>query len=114
MAGTVRSNNKPKIPARYYLASAMRNMGCPVLLRTDCRTENGVMAVMQCYFCQDGINEFSGEKAHKYGSSLANQQVIFQKQARRLVDRLIFKDIAESGVLNILQHLAYVVHVVLF
>lgn len=96
MAGTVKSNNKPKIPARYYLASVIRNMGCPVLLRTDCRTENGVMAVMQRYFCQDGIDEFSGEKAHKYGSSPANQQVIFQKQRAGW-----WIDMAESGVLDI-------------
>ena len=31
------------------------------------------MATMQCYFRQDGIDEFSGDKAHKYGSSPANQ-----------------------------------------
>ena len=42
--------------------------GCPVKLRTDCGTENGVMAAMQCTFQQDA-------EAHKYGSSLVNQRI---------------------------------------
>jgi hypothetical protein len=42
--------------------------GCPVKVRTDCGTENGVMAAMQCTFLGD-IN------AHKYGSSPANQRI---------------------------------------
>ena len=100
-----RSNNKPEIPARYYLDSVKRNMGCPILLRTDCGTENGVMAAMQCYFCQDGIDEFSGEKAHKYGSPPANQRIegwwsFFRRgRAGWWID--FFKDMAESGVLDI-------------
>ena len=47
-----RSNNKPQMPAKYYLDGVKRNMGCPILLRTDCGTENGVMAAMQCYLRQ--------------------------------------------------------------
>lgn len=63
-----RSNNKTEIPAGYYLDSVKRNTGCPILLRTDRGTKNAVMAVTQRYFRQDGIDEFSGEKAHEYGS----------------------------------------------
>ena len=42
--------------------------GCPVKLRTDCGTENGVMAAMQCT-CQQDL------EAHKYGSSPMNQRI---------------------------------------
>ena len=37
-------------------------------LGTDCGTENGVMAAMQCTFQQDA-------EAHKYGSSPVNQRI---------------------------------------
>ena len=43
-----RSNNKPENVARFYLDCVKGNEGCPILLRTDCGTENGVMAGMQC------------------------------------------------------------------
>ena len=100
-----RSNNKPEMPAKYYLDGVKRNMGCPILLRTDCSTENGVMAAMQCYLRQDGTDEFSGENAHKYGSSPANQRIegwwsFFRRgRAGWWID--FFKDMAESGVLDI-------------
>ena len=45
------------------------------LLRTNCGTENGIMTGMQCCFRQDEEDAFAGEKARKYGSSLANQQI---------------------------------------
>ena len=38
-------------------------------------SSNGVMAAMQCYLCQDGIDEFSGENVHNNGSSPANQRI---------------------------------------
>ena len=80
-------------------------MGCPILLRTDCGTENGVMAAMQCYLRQDGIDEFSGENAHKYGSSPASQRIegwwSFFRRGRAGWWIGFFKDMAESGVLDI-------------
>ena len=70
-----RSNNKPENVAGFYLDCVKVNGGCPILLRTDCGTENGVMAGMQCYFRQNGRDAFAGEKSHKYGSSPANQRI---------------------------------------
>ena len=70
-----RSNNKPEIPAGYYLECVNQNLSCRILLRTDCGTENGIMAAMQSYFRQDGADVFAGEKSHKYGSSPANQRI---------------------------------------
>lgn len=100
-----RCNSKPEMPAKYYLDGVKRNMVCPILLRTDCGTENGVMAAIQCYLRQDGTDEFSGENAHKYGSSPANQRIegwwsFFRRgRAGWWID--FFKDMAESGVLDI-------------
>lgn len=101
-----RSNEQPEIPARYYLNSVKRNTRCPILLRTDCGTEMVSWRAMQCYFRQDGIDEFSGEKAHKYGPwSPANQRIegwwsFFRRgRAGWWID--LFKDMAESGVLDI-------------
>ena len=42
--------------------------GYPVKLRTDCGTENGVMAAMQ-FTCQQDL------EAHKYWSSPMNQRI---------------------------------------
>ncbi|PFX16160.1 hypothetical protein AWC38_SpisGene19588 [Stylophora pistillata] len=81
------------------------NGGCPILLRTDCGTENGVMAAMQCYFRQNGEDAFSGERAHKYGSSPANQRIkawwsYFRKgRAGWWID--FFKDMVNAGVSDV-------------
>lgn len=56
-----RSNNKPE---NVDLDCIKGNEGCPTLLRSNCGTEIGVMAGMQCYFCQSAKNGFAGEKAH--------------------------------------------------
>ena len=63
-----KSNNHPDIIANFYLNCVAELGACPVKLRTDCGTENGVMAAMQCTFPQDA-------DAHKYGSSPANQTI---------------------------------------
>ena len=46
----VRTNNNPIVPA-YYFLETVKSLGyCPKLLRTDCGTENGIMADCQCFF----------------------------------------------------------------
>ena len=62
-----RSNNKPEIPAAFFLKS-VQEYGCPVKLRSDCGTENGIMAAMQCQFRSEA-------HAHFYGTSPANQRI---------------------------------------
>ena len=46
----IRSNNHSEIIAIFYLNCVAGLEGCPVKLRTDCGTENGVMAALQCTF----------------------------------------------------------------
>ena len=63
-----RTNNNPEVVASLYLDCVDQVDGCPVTLRTDCGTENGIMASMQCDFRRDVT-------AHKYGTSPSNQRI---------------------------------------
>ena len=64
----VRTNNNPVVPASMYI-NAVKELGkCPTLLQTDCGTENGLMAAIQCTLLHN-IN------AHRYGKSIANQRI---------------------------------------
>ena len=71
----VKSNNDPRITASLYLDAVMTLSGCPMLVRTDCGTENGTIAAMQSSFRANGEDIFAGEKSHIYGSSHSNQRI---------------------------------------
>lgn len=90
-----RSNNMLENLAKFYIECVKGNGGCPLPLRTDFGTENGVMSGMQCYFRQDGEDTFAGEKAHRYGSSPAHQRIeawwTHFRRGRGLVDRLFLR-----------------------
>ena len=49
---TKRSNNHPEITARLYLECVKERGFCPLQTRTDCGTENGVIAVCSATFGQ--------------------------------------------------------------
>ncbi|XP_048589292.1 uncharacterized protein LOC125573037 [Nematostella vectensis] len=63
-----KSSNNPYVIAKFYLDCVMDFNGCPEKLRTDCGTENRVMAAMQCTL-RDDI------QAYNYGTSPANQRI---------------------------------------
>ena len=75
--------------------------GCPLLLRTDCGTENGTMASMQAYFRQNQGDMFAAENSHKYGSSPANQHIecwwSFFRQGRSSWWIDLFKSLVSNG-----------------
>lgn len=63
-----RSNNNPEIPATFFIECIREFSGCPVKLRSDCGTENGIVAAIQC--------ELRGTAdAHIFGTSPANQRI---------------------------------------
>ena len=63
-----KSNNDPVIPAGFFLHAVEENGMRPMLVQTDCGTENGILAALQC--------SLAGEvAAHRYSSSHANQRV---------------------------------------
>ena len=54
-----RSNNNPQVILRFFVDAVDACGGCPRKLRTDCWTENGLVAAAQCYFTDN-------EQAHIY------------------------------------------------
>ncbi|CAK6958050.1 uncharacterized protein LOC127532017 [Scomber scombrus] len=59
----------------------------PKRLRTDCGTENGIMAVLHCTLRSEHTDEFAGAKSHMYGTSTSNQRIeswwsYFRKQRK--------------------------------
>lgn len=90
-----RSNNKPEIPARFYLDCVKETQGCLVLVRTDCGTENGILAAIQCFFANMGMMNLLP----------ANQRIegwwsFFRRgRAGWWID--FFKDMANSGILDL-------------
>ena len=98
-----RSNNNPKVPARLYIDAVRKLGGCPRILRSDCGTENTILAAMQSYFRAEGNDEFAGTKAHQYVTSQSNQRIeawwSFYKKSNSSWWINLFKDMSESGVL---------------
>jgi hypothetical protein len=71
-----RSNNNPEITSRFYLDCVKKHRGCPLQTRTDCGSENGTIAAMQCFFrSNDDDVPFPGEQAHRFGTSTLNQRI---------------------------------------
>ena len=101
----VKSNNNPSIPAKLYLDTVQSLRGCPKLVRSDCGTENVTVAAMQCNLRALHQDEFAGDKAHRFGSSPANQRIegwwSFLKRNRSSWWMAFFKDMSESGLLNL-------------
>ena len=100
----VKSNNSPTVPAQLYLGIVRHLKGCPVLLRTDCGTENGTMAAMQCFFRANSDDEYAADKSHQYGTSTRNQRIEnWWSHLRKMRTHWwinFFKDMCSSGVLN--------------
>ena len=64
----VKSNNNPVVPAALYLR-AVKELGvCPILLKTDCGSENADKAGLQCYLTRN-------LSLHRYGASHSNQRI---------------------------------------
>lgn len=106
----VKSNNDPRVPAKLYLDHVTEVGGCPLLLVSDCGTENGTAAAMQCSFRASGQDEQAGEKSHRYCSSPANQRIegwwSFLRRNRSDWWINLFKDMEE----HCLLHLGNILH----
>ena len=101
----LRSNNDPKIIAGIYIDTVKDFGGCPQRVRTDCGTENILVAAMQCYLRADGLDEWAGEKSHVYGSSPANQRIeawwsfLRRNRSGWWID--LFQDMCQRGILEL-------------
>lgn len=100
-----KSNNNPKVPAKFFLDAVQNVGGCPRIVRSDCGTENVLLAAIQCYFRNNGSDEFAAAKAHQYGSSPSNQQIegwwssFAQSRSNWWIN--FFKSMCESGVVEL-------------
>lgn len=101
----MKSNNDPTVPAKLYLDTVQSLGGCPKIVRSDCGTENVNVAAMQCTLRASHQDEFAGEKAHRFGSSPANQRIegwwSFLKCNRSSWWISFFKDMSDSGLLDL-------------
>lgn len=99
-----KSNNDPKVIGRLFLNTVKRAEGCPVLVRTDRGTENGLMATTQCFLRRYGDDSLSGLKAHRYGSSHSNQRIegwwAFLRKSWSEWWMGFFKDLVDGGSLD--------------
>ena len=88
-----------------YLDAVESNGGCPSIMRSDCGSENVVIAGMKYFLRGDCKDEFSGEKAHQYGSSPSNQRIDGWWSAfRRSWSNWwinFFQDMSQSGILEL-------------
>lgn len=71
----VKSNNNPTTIASLFLKAIEEWKIVPKRLRTDCGTENCEMAAIQCFLRRNHNDDYSGQKAHIYGSSHLNQRI---------------------------------------
>ena len=56
------------VVAKSYLEVVRENEGCPTKVRSDCGTDNGLLAATQCFFMND-------LESHIYGTSPQNQRI---------------------------------------
>jgi len=93
--GVSRTNNDPMIVARSYLGVVTENEGCPRKVRTDCGTENGLLAAAQRYFMAD-------IESHIYGPSPHHQRReawwSFYRRSKATWWINFFKDLMEQSV----------------
>ena len=69
------TNNNPSIIAHNFL-NCVKGLGVvPMRLRTDCGTENGTMAAIQCTLRHHHTDHYAGLASHMYGSSMSNQRI---------------------------------------
>ena len=57
-----RTNNDPKVMAKYFVDCVEEVGGCPSLLRTDCGTENVVIAGVQSFLLAECDDDLASEK----------------------------------------------------
>lgn len=100
----VTSNNDPYTIADLFLNHVSITGVIPKRVRTDCGTENGILAATQCYFRRNNIDEHAGVNVHLYGSSHSNQRIeawwSCYRRSRSSYIINVFKDLVKSGEYN--------------
>lgn len=99
---TIHSNNDPFIIGAIFLEHLKEHQGCPSRIRTDCGSENVVLAAVQSYFRRNHVDEYAALKSHIYGTSHGNQRIeSWWSQYRRYRSTDIinfFKDLVDDNI----------------
>lgn len=69
-----KSNNDPVIIAQNYIKCVAELGVSAMCLHTDCGTENGLMAAINCYWRSKQTDEFAGTRSPMYGTSTSNHR----------------------------------------
>ncbi|KAF7641801.1 hypothetical protein LDENG_00271500 [Lucifuga dentata] len=98
------TNNNPAVIANNFI-DCVRSLGVVLQhLKTDCGTENGTMAAIQCTLCAEHTDYHAGLRSHMYGSSVNDQWIeawwsSFRRgRAQFWIDS--FGDLQEYGLFN--------------
>ncbi|XP_076850597.1 uncharacterized protein LOC143500366 [Brachyhypopomus gauderio] len=95
------TNNNPSVIARNFLSCAQKLGVVPMRLRTDCGTENGLMAAVQCTLRHQHTDYYSGVSSHVYGSSTSNQRIeswwSILRKGRSQFWMELFADLRDAG-----------------
>ncbi|KAG5278045.1 hypothetical protein AALO_G00094580 [Alosa alosa] len=99
-----KSNSDPSVIALNYMECVAQHGLVPKRLRTDCGTENGLMAALHCTLRSEHTDEFAGATSHMYGASTSNQRIEswwsnFRKQRGQFWMNL-FSDMRERHLFN--------------
>ncbi|XP_034562257.1 uncharacterized protein LOC117828944 [Notolabrus celidotus] len=98
------TNNNPEVIKNNFI-DCIRSVGVvPMKLRTDCGTENGDMAAVQCTLRHHHSDYHAGARSHLFGSSTSNQRIeswwsLFRKQRGQFWMEL-FGDLRDKGLFN--------------
>ena len=88
--------------AKYFVDCVKEVGGWPSLLRTDCGTENVVIAGVQSFLRAECDDDLAGEKAHCYGPSTGNQWIeawwSYYRRSCLTWWITFFKDLMDRGV----------------
>jgi len=89
------TNHLPGVIAGYYMECIEKCGGCPSKVRTDCGTENVLVAAIQCTLA-------NSDSAHVYGTSPANQRIeswwSFFRRSRAQWWIELFESLVSAGV----------------
>ena len=101
----IHSNNNPVVISRIFLDALKEHLGCPSRLRTDCGTENVLIATIQSFLRQRQCESYESAIAcHIYGPSYANQRIegwwSFFRRNRSSFFINFFKEMVDQGELN--------------
>lgn len=98
------TNNDPAVIAHNFITTIQRLGVVPMRLRTDCGTENGTIAAIQCTLRHHHTDHYAGSRSHMYGTSVSNQRIeswwsSFRKlRAQFWID--LFGDLRNEGHFN--------------